>query len=235
MMLKWLKFVYAPKFNFRGYIIVDHSTKKGDIMDENIKVEKWTLEDGRRAERRVTIQKDENGQDEKIVELFVEDERPLRLQQRVVEKTKPVIFERKIETVDPISGNVIEQKIESLEPKVPLQLVDHIRVAQAPAMGISAQSVENEGDRPVTKQEMIDAIVAAIKANREVVHSAPMAPAAPVKVEKPAKKINSLGIAEELEKAAAEPAKAGMSKTDKILLVVIAAQVIGLGYILFFM
>jgi len=205
-------------------------------MDENIKVEKWTLEDGRRAERRVTIQKDENNQDEKIVELFVEDERPLRLQQRVVEKTKPVIFERKIETVDPITGNVIEQKIESLEPKVPLQLVDHIRVAQAPAMAVAAQSVGNEGDRPVTKQEMIDAIVAAIKANREVAHSAPLnSPAASVKVEKSVKKINSLGIAEELEKAAAEPAKSNMSNTDKILLVVIAAQVIGLGYILFFM
>lgn len=204
-------------------------------MDDNMKVEKWTLEDGRRAERRVTEQKDANGEGEKVVELFVEDERPLRLQQRVVEKSKPIIFERKVETVDPSTGNVIEQKTESLEPKVPLQLVDHIKASQASAPAVvAAQAVSGEGDKPVTKQEMIDAIVAAIKANREVVHSAPMPAPAPAKAEKTAKKINSLGIAEELEKAT-QPAAGGTSLMDKIMLGVIAAQIIGLGYILFVM
>lgn len=203
-------------------------------MDDNMKVEKWTLEDGRRAERRVTEQKDVNGEGEKVVELFVEDERPLRLQQRVVEKSKPMIFERKVEKVDPSTGNVIEQRTESLEPKVPLQLVDHIKVVGESAPVVSAQTVSGDGDKPVTKQEMIDAIVAAIKANREVVYSAPATAQAPAKIEKPSKKINSLGIAEELEKAT-QPAKDGTSLMDKILLVVIAAQIIGLGYILFFM
>ena len=55
-------------------------------MDENIKIEKWTLEDGRRAERRVVETTDSNGQSEKVIELHVEDVRPLRLQQRIVEK-----------------------------------------------------------------------------------------------------------------------------------------------------
>ena len=203
-------------------------------MDENIKVEKWTLEDGRRAERRVTENQGADGQGEKVVELFVEDERPLKLQQRVVEKTKPVICERKIETIDPATGNVIEQKVESLEPKVPLQVVDHIKVAQAPA-AVVAQSVANEGDRPVTKQEMIDAIVAAIKANREVVYTpAPAAAPAPAPVKAAAKKLNSYGIAEELEKAV-EPAKKQLSVADIALYAIIGAQVIGLAYILFFM
>jgi hypothetical protein len=204
-------------------------------MDDNMKVEKWTLEDGRRAERRVTEQKDANGEGEKVVELFVEDERPLRLQQRVVEKSKPVIIERKIETVDPSTGNVVEQKTESLEPKIPLQLVDHIKVSQASAPSVvAAQAVYGEGDKPVTKQEMIDAIVAAIKANREVVHSSPVPAPTPAKMDKPPKKINSLGIAEELEKAT-QSSSGGMSLMDKIMIVVIAAQIIGLGYILFVM
>lgn len=203
-------------------------------MDDKIKVEKWTLEDGRRAERRVTEQQSADGQGEKVVELFVEDERPLKLQQRVVEKTKPVICERKIETIDPVTGNVVEQKIEALEPKVPLQVVDHIRVAQAPA-AVVAQAAPNEGDRPVTKQEMIDAIVAAIKANREVVYTPAPTPVAAAPAPKaPNKKLATFGIAEELEKAV-EPAKKPISVADMALYGIIAAQVVGLAYILFFM
>ena len=96
----------------------------------DIKVERWFLDDGRRAERKVTENVGENGECEKIVELFVEDERPLRLQQRVVEKCKPMLFERKLETIDPKTGEVLEQKVESLEPRVPMQVVEHIAKAQ---------------------------------------------------------------------------------------------------------
>jgi hypothetical protein len=66
---------------------------------EDVKIEKWTLEDGRRAERRVVEHKNADGVAEKIIELHIEDERPLRLQQRVVEKVKPVLYERKFEIV----------------------------------------------------------------------------------------------------------------------------------------
>ena len=47
-------------------------------MDDNLKVEKWTLEDGRRAERRVSETKNASGQSERVIELHVEDVRPLR-------------------------------------------------------------------------------------------------------------------------------------------------------------
>ena len=53
------------------------------------------------------------------------------------------------------------------------------------------------------------------------------------KVESP-KKVRSLGLAEEFEKMSV-PQSDGMSMTDKILLCVIAAQVVGLAYIIFFM
>ena len=115
-------------------------------MDENIKIEKWTLEDGRRAERRVVETTDSNGQSEKVIELHVEDLRPIRLQQRVIETTKPMLVERKLETIDPMTGNVIEQKIESLEPKSPMQVVQHIAT---PA--VVAQT-KLDADKPVTKQ-----------------------------------------------------------------------------------
>lgn len=184
-------------------------------MDE-VKIEKWTLEDGRRAEKRVIEHKDVNGECEKVIEVHVEDERPLRLQQRVVEKCKPMLYERKLETIDPKTGNVVEQKVESLEPKVPMQVVEHI--------GVAASGNSDDANKPVTKQEMIDAIVAAIKANREL----SMAHHAEKKC------VKAQGLAEEIQKLQV-PQKDGMSLMDKALIVVIAAQVIGLGYILFFM
>lgn len=184
---------------------------------DDVKIEKWTLEDGRRAERRVTEIKGANGECEKVVELLVEDERPLRLQQRVVEKCKPMLYERKLETIDPKTGNVVEQKVESLESKVPMQVVEHIATVSNP-------ETESDENKPVTKQEMIDAIVAAIKANRELSMAA--------HAEK--KCVKAQGLAEEFQKLQV-PQKDGMSMMDKILLVVIAAQVVGLGYILFFM
>jgi hypothetical protein len=184
---------------------------------DDVKIEKWTLEDGRRAERRVTEIKNSNGECEKVVELLVEDERPLKLQQRVVEKCKPMLYERKLETIDPNTGNVVEQKIESLESKVPMQVVEHIAASSNPQSDLG-------DNKPVTKQEMIDAIVAAIKANRELSLAS--------HAEK--KCVKAQGLAEEFQKLQI-PQKDGMSMMDKILLVVIASQVVGLGYILFFM
>ena len=196
-------------------------------MDE-FKTEKWTLDDGRRAERRVTENKSENGQSERVVELHVEDERPLRLQQRVVEQSKPIVYERKVETVDPKTGNVVEQKVESIEPKVQMQLVEHISANNT----VVAQSIEDECDCHVTKEEMIDTIVAAIKATRDVT---------PVQVPVQASfagesnlvgRLNSLGLADEIGNRVDN---SSMSSMDKVLLGVIAAQIVGLGYIIFFM
>jgi hypothetical protein len=188
---------------------------------DDFKSEKWTLDDGRRAERRVMENKMENGQCEKVIELHIEDERPLRLQQRVVEKSKPIVFERRIETVDPQNGSVVEQKVESIEPKVQMQLVEHISTSSS----VSAQAVP---DRHVTREEMIDSIVAAIKATRESqsVQSQSVPSGSDF-----AGKLNSLGLADEI----AGRVQSGMSTKDMLLMGIIAAQVLGLVYILFFM
>lgn len=199
-------------------------------MDEKLKIEKWTLDDGRRAERRVTEQPSaENGQSERVIELHVEDERPLRLQQRVVEKSKPVIFERKIETID-ATGSVVEQKVESIEPKVQMQFVEHISAAPKNNV-VSALSVEDDCDCHVTKEEMIETIIAAIKASRESapvvdmpVPSSPVMPAGTL-----ASRLNSLGLADEIGTRVSST-----SNTDKILMGVIAVAVGILGYVMFF-
>jgi hypothetical protein len=187
-------------------------------MDE-FKTEKWTLDDGRRAERRVMESISENGQSERIVELHVEDERPLKLQQRVVEKSKPIVYERKVETMDPQTGSVVDQKVESIEPKVQMHLVEHVV-----SSNVSTQSVSD--NCPITKDEMIETIIAAIKATRE----------APVEEKRDnanfSDRLNSLGLADEI---AGRVKSEGTSVMDKILFAVIAAQIVGLGYMILFM
>lgn len=213
-------------------------------MDDIKNVEKWVLDDGRRAEKRVTETKNcEDGQGERIVELHVEDERPLRLQQRIREKTKPIVYERTIETVDPKTGEVVEQKLESIDPKVQMQLVEHISTT-GPSV-VSAQSVEDDCDCHVTKEEMIETIVAAIKTVKADMQPQVMAQSVPaarrvtkaprraaVEANDFSDRLNSLGLADEIEKRVDI---SGYSTSDKFLLLVIAAQVVGLGYIVFLM
>lgn len=175
-------------------------------MEENTKVDSYVLGDGRRAERRVT--QVANGQVvEKIVELHMEDERPLRLQERVVEVSKPMVVERRTEKIDPATGSVVEQKVEALENKSPMQVVEHIGVAQ------KSQVCEHA--------DLVKAIVEALKTSKEDM----------VSVQSLSSGLKTLGAADEV----ASRANAKVSLSDKILVGIVAAQIVGLIYIVFFM
>lgn len=209
---------------------------------DDFKTEKWTLEDGRRAERRVTESVQPGGEAERVVELHVEDERPLRLQQRVVEKRKPFVYEREIHTVDK-TGNVVEKKVESIEPKVQMQLVEHIAAdggvtSLADSAPVTGQPTD-DCDCHVTKEEMIETIVTAVRALKdEIASSIP----APVVVQQPAPQPVPAtpapgSLADEIAKrigannSNGQPANNGMM--DKVLWGVIIVLVIGLGYVIF--
>lgn len=179
-------------------------------------VEKWTLEDGRKAEKRVheTVNTSDLTS-EKVVELHMEDERPLKLKQRVVEKTKPVIYERKIETLD-ANGNIVDVKVESSEPKVQMQLVEHIAVAaQAASHGCKSACKKNAG---MTKEDLAEAIALAIKSANA----------------KEECKINSQGIAAKIAEEV-EVEKKADNTVNNILIGVIVVLTVGLGYMLFAM
>jgi hypothetical protein len=187
-------------------------------MDDKLVVDSYTLGDGRRAERRIKeVTKD--GIVEKIVELHVEDERPLRLQERIVETSKPVVVERKLEKIDPTTGDVVEQRVEALESKTPMQVVEHIGVTQKP--GCTCHGC----DCNVTKQDMIDAIAAALQGKIGV--SAQSVPS------ELSKGLASLGVADQVASTVKE--ENGMSTTDKVLMCIVAAQVAALVYLIFFM
>lgn len=108
-------------------------------------VEKILLEDGRRAERHIN-----ETETEKVVELHVESERPLHIQQRLIERKKPIIYERTIETLDE-TGQIIDRKVESLEPNVQMELRSHI----------ARTSVNNE--KSITKDDLQQALTEVLK------------------------------------------------------------------------
>lgn len=111
-------------------------------------VHKFVLEDGRRAERRI-VENIDDCEGEKITELYAEAERPLVLSERVKEKTKPFVYERTYESLD-ANGNVVEQKVESLDPQSKMNVQSHIT-------SLSAQE-EPVKDRFVTSEELLETV-----------------------------------------------------------------------------
>jgi len=108
------------------------------------KIEKITMEDGRIAERRVSI--DKNG--DKHIELWAEEPKALKLESRVVEKHATVVSERKIEMVNS-DGDIVNVKVESIDPQSNMELVQHLGVA-----------TDQNASKYVTKDDLVAALVA---------------------------------------------------------------------------
>ena len=160
---------------------------------DNIKVEKITLEDGRRAERRV-----KENENEVVLELLVEPERPLHLSKRVIEKKKPFVYERQTETIN-ASGEVVEVKKESAEPQVEMQVVNHIGVAD-----------NTRSQNGITREEMEQAIAYAIQNSRH-------------------------DNSEEFNAQSTPASEENKSWVDVGIMIIIAAEALGLGYMIFWM
>ncbi len=92
------------------------------------RVEHITLHDGRRAERHVSY--DEVGNE--VVEVFAEEKRPLKLEERTVRETEEIVSRETIEHVR--DGEVTYREVRSLAPDVPMEvrsrvgLVDHHKI-----------------------------------------------------------------------------------------------------------
>lgn len=176
----------------------------GDFKTDSV----WIQNDGRRAKRLVKEQEIAPGQVERVTELHVEEERPMHLAERVIEKKKPFVYERVVETVDK-DGNVVEQKTESIDPVKQMVFRDHVTSAQfAPAP---------KYDNHVTKEEMIETIVAAFKS---------IAP------EPTVRKANVRSIAKNI---GADVQEGGMDRTTWVLCALAVAAAGALTYVTFIM
>lgn len=145
------------------------------------KIEKVTLQDGRLAERR-TFYDDEGSE---VVEVYVEPKRNLKLDKRVINKTKQVIAEQRIQTIR--DGEVVDEEIHSIEPEVRLEKRQHIQ----------KEGFEEHGDY-VTKEQLgravaegvVEAMKAALNPLKEQIEASKREPEVKiVEVEKPVDRI----------------------------------------------
>lgn len=119
------------------------------------------LEDGRRADRVVREELNDAGEAVTVTELFVEPKIEKKLAKRVVEYTRPVVHRREVETVDEATGEVVEKKVESIDPSVKMELREHV-----------VSNPKLEAESYVTRTELKDLILS-LKANPIVVQSTP--------------------------------------------------------------
>lgn len=107
-------------------------------------VEKFTLEDGRKAEKSTTENIINEVEKEIVTEIRAEEARPLKTQKRIIEKVKPFIYERRIETIDPSNGEVLDVVVEEV-----------------------VKATENN----YTKEEVVEEILKALKEKKSKINS----------------------------------------------------------------
>jgi len=124
------------------------------------------LEDGRRATK--IVQEEDNvktGETKIVTEVWAEPKIDKKLTHRVVEHRKPVIHRREIETVDEETGEVVERKVESIEPDVRMELREHIQTNSS----VGALSVD-DCDCYITQADMQKTLTEGLLAVTRALH-----------------------------------------------------------------
>ena len=113
---------------------------------DKVEIER-TILDGRVAERHVKFNED----GDKIVEVFAEDKRPLKLEKRIVQKHKNIVSEERTEYIK--DGEIVEVEVKAVDANVKMELREHI--------GTADHAVTVDGQY-ATKQDVAAAVVAGI-------------------------------------------------------------------------
>jgi hypothetical protein len=194
-------------------------------------------EDGRRAERVVVDDNECDGT--RVTEVYVEPAVEKKLAQRVIERRKPIVYEREIETIDEHTGEVVDKVVEATEPRAAMHVIERYVPETVGAQSVvKEQHVDDEDcDCNVTREELREDIKDAVLALAKVVnkngngngngnghgyHAQAVAPEPKVSVQSV--------IEDRLDEK-----KSKVSPLNVLLLAVISAQVAGLAWILFVM
>jgi len=188
-----------------------------------VRVEQVRLPDGRHAERH--INKDEQGNE--VVEIFAEEQRPLKLEERIVREHKRIVAKETREIIR--DGEVAHVEVRSLEPEVPLQIRERI--------GVAEHGKVVDGDY-VRKEEIgqlvADGVVAGVEAlmeNMELATSREEEYEVEEPVAKPEPIFNAQSI---VEKNVSEKKKSAVF-VNGTLVAILVAQVAFFGYMFFVM
>lgn len=191
-------------------------------------------EDGRRAERVVVDDNECDGT--RVTEVYVEPAVEKKLAQRVIERRKPIVYEREIETIDEHTGQVVDKVVEATEPRAAMHVIERYVPETVGAQSVvKNQHVDDEDcDCNVTREELREDIKDAVLALAKVVGKNENgnghgyhAQAAPT----PEPQVSVQSVIEDR----LETKKSNVSPLNVLLLAVISAQVAGLAWILFVM
>jgi len=109
------------------------------------------LEDGRKADKIVQETADPtSGESTIVTEIHVEPKIEKHLAQRIVETKKPIVVRREIESVDEVTGEVVERRVESLAPEAKMELREHIQTNAS----VAALGAKEDCDCFVTQEDM---------------------------------------------------------------------------------
>lgn len=188
--------------------------------NSGVRVEQVRLPDGRHAERH--INKDEQGNE--VVEIFAEEKRPLKLEERIVREHKRIVAKETREIIK--DGEVVHVEVRSLEPEVPLQIREKIGVAEHGKI-VDGDYVRKEE----IGQLVADSVVAGVEALMENMEPA-AAPAKEYEVEKPVDEKPVFNAQSIVEKNVSKKKK-GDGLVNGVLVVILIAQVAFFGYMFF--
>lgn len=181
-----------------------------------LRVETLTLDDGRKAERHVSV--DEQGNE--IVEIFAEEKRPLKLEKRILREYKNVVSKETHETIK--DGEVAYQEVRSLEPDVPLQVRQRIGLADHHKI-VDGDYVRKDEINKMIADGVVAGVSALMESQQPVIHQ-PQPQPQPVRPE-PLFKAQSI-----VEKNVEEKKKGDMT-VNIIMAVIVVAQLAFFGYL----
>lgn len=177
-----------------------------------VRIESITLDDGRKAERHVTV--DDNGNE--VVEIFAEEKRPLKLEKRILREHKQVVAKETHQVVK--DGEIVLEEVHSTQPEVPLQLRARLGVAD------HAKIVDGDYVRKEEINKLIaDGVVAGVGALMEQMQPVVEATKAPVRPEPVFK-------AQEVVEKNVEEKKKSDTLINAVMVVLIVVQVAVFGY-----
>lgn len=180
-------------------------------VDKPVKIESLTLDDGRKAERHITVDSEGN----EVVEIFAEEPRPLKLEKRILREYKNIVSKETHEIIK--DGEVSFQEVRSLEPETPIQVRSRIGLAD------HAKIVDGDYVRKEEINQLIsDGVVAGVSALMDHIGTVPT----------PTKQAPPLFRAQELVEKNVEEKKKNDLVINIIMGVVVVAQ-IGLFYFFF--
>jgi hypothetical protein len=134
------------------------------IMSSDHSKNVWT-EDGRSGEKRIKEVVGNDGTKTIYEELWVAPKPPeKRLHSRVTKHVRPVVHTVETELVDEDTQEVLDRKVESIDPESKMEIRRHIKSEAT----LSAMSVEEESNCYVTRDELKDAIVQAVRSVHEI-------------------------------------------------------------------